>query len=171
MTLHPKSLKVEFRVLAIDTCNSKQLIGVVYRGGQFLDGVLMFGQRAKAASQIGKGVRESKYFPELQILMLHDPSNTVDSELVRTETRLPLLTFLTKKSGHNKSSQSFQFLLGRIWINTLLDTATVQRILHLTWTTGRLPEPVRVAHLLARSIRFSAIIKVKDKSRPASQAC
>jgi endonuclease V-like protein UPF0215 family len=171
MTLHLKNIKTEFRVLAIDTCNRKRRIGVVYRGGLYLDGVLLLGHRAKSASQIGKDIRESKYFPELKILMLHDPSDTIEEETVEKETRLPLLTISTKKPRHNKSSQSFQSRRGRLWVETLLDTATVQRILDLTLTMGQLPEPVRVAHLLARSIRFSSVDKVKDKSRRGSQAC
>jgi endonuclease V-like protein UPF0215 family len=171
MTLHLKNIKTEFRVLGIDTCNRKRRIGVVYRGGLYLDGVLLLGHRAKSACRIGKDIRESKYFPELKILMLHDPSVTIEGETVEKETRLPLLRISTKKPRHNKSSQSFQSRRGRLWVETLLDTATVRRILDLTWTMGRLPEPVRVAHLLARSIRFSYVDKVKDKSRRGSQAC
>lgn len=171
MILRTKSLKPEFRVLSIDTCNSKRLIAAVCRGGLYLDGVLLVGQRVKAAGDIGKYIRESKYFPELKILMLHDPSGSIESESVKAETRLPVLTISTQKPRHDKSFQPFLTHLGRIWISSLLDTATVSRILQLTWTAGRLPEPVRVAHLLGRSIRFSVFNKVKDKSLLGSQAC
>ena len=152
MTLHLRTIKDEFRVLALDSCASKGPIGVVYRGGLYLDGVLMPGKRA---SKIGRDILGSKYFPELKILMIHDAFDTVDSESVQKETRLPVLKISTKRPRRDKS-QSFHSSRGRIWVKTLLDTATVQRILDLTWTTGRLPEPVRVAHLLGKSIRFSS---------------
>lgn len=171
MTLSLRGIKNESRVLAIDACNSRRLIGVVYRGGMYLDGVLLFGERAKLAIWVGKDIRESKYFPELKILMLHDPSDTIDSESLQKETMLPLLAISTKKPKHDKSPQFLQFHQGKIWVKTLLHAATVRRILDLTWTAGPLPEPVRVAHLLGRSILFSSFNKVKDKSRLGSQVC
>ena len=171
MTPHLKSIKSEFRVLGIDTCSSKGQIGVVYRGGLFLDGVLLLARRPKSVGQIGKDIRESKYFPELKILMLHDTSDIIDTESVQNETGLPTLAISTGKPRDDDSFQSFRTRLTTIWIKTLLDAATVYRILDLTWTTGRLPEPVRVAHLLGKSIRYRPFDKVKDKSRLGSQAC
>ena len=154
MTPHPSSLKTEFRVLAVDECSGKGPIGVVYRGGLYLDGVLLFDQTAKSASQMGKTIRESKYFPELKILMFHYRSDTMDLESVEKETRLPLLTVFTEEPRNKKSFESFRSYRGRIWVRTSINTATVQRILDLTCTAGRLPEPVRVAHLLGRSTDF-----------------
>lgn len=168
MSLHLRSIKTEARILAIDTCNKTCPLGVVYRGGLYLDGVLRLGRTGRSSGQIGREIRQSKYFPELRILMLHDPSQTIILKTIHRETKLPMLTVSTQKPKDDVDHLFFRGRLGRIWVKTMLDKPTVQRILDLTWTTSRLPEPLRVAHLLARSIRFSAIDTIKDKSRPGS---
>src|SRR5215831_19863338 len=165
MTLHLRSIKTEARILAIDNCNKSHRIGVVYRGGLYRDGVLLLGRTARSSSQIGREIRQSKYFPELRILMLHDPSRSLKPQSIKKETGLPILTISTSKPEDDVDYRLIHGAQGRIWIKTQLDQPTVQRILDLTWTTSRLPEPVRVAHLLARSIRFSPFVKIKDKSR------
>jgi len=170
MTIHLRSVKTEARILAIDTCKKGRIIGVVYRGGLYLDGVLLLGRTANPRDEMGREIRQSKYFPELRILMVHDPSKSTSPETIQNETRLPLMEISTRRLD-DMNYLLFRGRPGRIWIKTLLDSLTVQRVLDLTWTTSRLPEPVRVAHLLARSIRFSLIDRVKDKSRLGSQAC
>ena len=98
--------------------------------------------------------------------MIHDPTETMIPKTIYRETKLPILAVSTRKPKDGADHLSFHGRLGRIWIKTALDKPTVQRILDLTWTTSQLPEPLRVAHLLARSIRFSTSDKIKDKSRP-----
>ena len=100
--------------------------------------------------------------------MLHDPTETMIPKTIYRETKLPILTVSTQKPKDGAEHLSFHGRPGRIWIKTALDKPTVQKVLDLTWTTSQLPEPLRVAHLLARSIRFSTIDTIKDKSRPGS---
>jgi hypothetical protein len=166
MSLQLRTIKRELRILGIDTCNPALTVGVVNRGGSYLDGVIGFMGSERGSGPLAKKITESKYFPELRLVMIHDPSKLLDTSRIERTTGLPSMAVSTVPVGRAYRV----FLVGRqrLWIKTRLDTTTIQRILSLTWKMARLPEPLRVAHILARSCRLGRSNRVKDKSLLAS---
>ena len=153
MSLQLRSVKRELRILGIDTCNPTLTVGVVSRGGSYLDGVIGFAGSERVSGLLAKEITGSKYFPELRLVMIHDPSRHLDSRRIEATTGLPSMTISTRKQVGN-AYRVFLANRRRLWIKTRLDTTTTQRILSLTWNMARLPEPLRVAHILASSCRL-----------------
>jgi hypothetical protein len=152
MTRPITTVKKEIRILGLDTCDPNQIIGVVVRGGLFLDGVLVFkpppkNNRNWLANQIVK----IPYYPELRGIMLHDPSNRLNPSSIERLTQLFSITLSHPRAQLSKKFISFKGPGGRLLVKTRLPTSTLEKIFTVTWTTGKFPEPVRVAHLLAKT--------------------
>jgi endonuclease V-like protein UPF0215 family len=142
------TLKKETRILGLDACNARVVIGVVVRGGLYLDGVLAFSKKERSG-KLGREISESKYFPELKIVMVHDPDRHLDSDEIRRTTRLLLIdvpdieknrasdTIRVRSSDHRHQAKG-------------LDPSTLRRIRELTHVRTGLPEPVRIAHILGK---------------------
>ncbi len=101
---------------------------------------------------VARKVMESRYFPELRSIMLHDPKNRLDPQTVQQTTRLPIIQVSRVKPVDNRGYRVFQAKRGHLWVRTRLPASILEKILSVTWTTGQLPEPARVAHLLARVV-------------------
>ncbi len=142
-----RAIKEEIRILGLDTCNPGLTVGVVARGGLYLDGVISFPPNPKnTMRECARRIVDSTYFPELRAVMLHNPEDVRDSRSLERITGLP--TIAISKNGPRGYS-AFHGNLARIWVNTRLELTILKKILASSWTVGRLPEPLRVAHLLA----------------------
>ena len=149
------TVKKEIRTLGLDLCNPRRLVGAVVRGGTFLDGVLVFPSKPIPESKsIGSAILGARFFPELRLIMTHDPKGQLDTKVIDRLTGLPVIQI---DSARNKSSTGFKpYKVGTKWlqVKSLLPPRVLQQILSTTWTTGTLPEPLRIAHLVARSRFF-----------------
>src|SRR5207245_8013377 len=88
-------------------------------------------------------------FQQLRLLMKHDPIMRLDAKVIERLTRLPVLQI---DSARNSSSTGFKpYKIGTKWlqVKSLLPPRVLQQILSTTWATGMLPEPLRIAHLVA----------------------
>lgn len=151
MTRPTGTIKKEIRTLGLDTCSLRVTVGVVVRGGTYLDGVVSFPtSRNDASRTLAERIIESAYFPELRAIMLHDPNDQLDSTVVERMTKLPTMAISNDKPNHSRGYRCFQGDLGRLWMKTPLELTTLKKILSVSWTIGKLPEPLRVAHLLAK---------------------
>lgn len=148
-----RTVKNEIRILGLDFCAPRVVVGAVVRGGLFQDGVFCLRRMKDPFSEdIAKGIVETKYFPELRSIMIHDPADTLDSSRIERRTRLPVI----KVSEEPMSMRGYRLVHGRradLWVKTRLRTLIMNRILSVTWTMGLFPEPVRVAHILSETIR------------------
>jgi endonuclease V-like protein UPF0215 family len=73
----------------------------------------------------------------------------LDAKVIERSTRLPVIQV---DSARKRSSEGFKpYKVGRKWLRakSLLPPGVLQEILSTTWTTGMLPEPLRIAHLVA----------------------
>ncbi len=149
MTLTIRTVKKEIRILGLDFCNNNRIIGAVTRGGDLLDGIISFPTLARPDSRrIAQQIRQTRYYPELRAVMIHDPGHRSKPEVIERTSRLPVIRVLAKKPGHRR----YRIILvkrGLLWVQTGLSDETLRKVLSLTWTWGRLPEPARAAHLLA----------------------
>ncbi len=149
------TVKKEIRTLGLDLCNPERLVGAVVRGGTFLDGVAVFPSNPIPNSKsTASAILRTRFFPELRLVMTHDPKARLDNRAIERMTGLPVIEV---ESASTRKYERFRpYKVGRreLQVNSTLPPKTLQEILSTTWTTGMLPEPLRIAHLVARS-RFS----------------
>jgi endonuclease V-like protein UPF0215 family len=146
-----RHVKKEIRLLGLDSCNPRHNIGAVVRGGLYLDGIMSFAREEDGrASFLAKKVVESRYFPELRTIMLHDPRDVLDPVTMQRVARLPVITVSLDRHVSSRGYRFFEKDQQQLWIKTSLESPSLEKILSLTQSHGKLPEPLRIAHLLAR---------------------
>jgi uncharacterized protein len=144
-----RTVKKEIRVLGVDTCRKGVIIGAVARGGLYLDGVMgLQGADSTNSLAVAKFVQASRYYPELRVIMIHDKGRHLNARRLEEEVGLPLIQVATSpKRGYKR----YLTKNGAVSVRTRLSAETVTRIVSLTWTRGTMPEPLRIAHLIALS--------------------
>ena len=149
------TVKKEIRTLGLDLCNSQRLVGAVVRGGTFLDGVMIFPSKSIPKSKlIASAILGTRFFPELRLIMTHDPKLRLDPKVIERLIRVPVIQV---DSTRERNSDGFKpYKVGRKWlqVRSSLPPEVLEEILSTTWATGMLPEPLRIAHLVARSRFF-----------------
>jgi len=182
-----RRIKREIRILAFDDgpfefrTGTTPLVGVVFRGGQFMDGMLKFEvgvDGTDAEQKIISAVRKAK-FKDLRVIMLDGITfagfNTVDIKYIYEGTGLPVIVVLRKKPDFAK----FLGALGRLphaderkacveaagpvaWVETKIGRLAFQcaglspgdaaEIIKTSSLRANMPEPLRVAHLIATAL-------------------
>ena len=115
-----------------------------------MDGVISLPPNPKnTVRECARRIVDSAYFPELRAIMLHDPNDERDSRSLERITSLPTIAISKDEPGHGRGNKVFNGNPGGLWVKTRLELTILKKILTASWTFGRLPEPLRVAHLLA----------------------
>jgi len=86
--------------------------------------------------------------------MTHDPEKQLDPEEIERLTKLPVIQVDSTKKRQSNGFRSLKVGQKQLQIKTHLPPTVVKEILSTTLSTGTLPEPLRIAHLLARSRFF-----------------
>ena len=177
-------VKKEVRVLGIDDgpfdkFRDKQafIIGAFYRGGSFLDGVLsamVAVDCSDAPSKISAMVIKSKFRPQLQAILLDGIAvagfNLIDIRQLASKTRIPVIVtmrrmpriakmrpalaklgksdLLLKKAGIIRSIGKMHYQCAGII------PEKAEAILKVTASHSEIPEPLRVAHIIASGVAF-----------------
>ena len=183
-----KIVKKEVRILGIDdsphTRKDKEVlcVGVIYRGGNYLDGLLSFKIKKDgkdATEKIIKSVNKSRHKNQLQLIMIDGITlagfNLVDIKEVNKKTKLPIIAVMRKrpemkkflkalkrinKKGEKiirKAGKIFKLKINRknLYIQLAgISEKKAEKILKLTSLHSLIPEPLRVAHLIASGIYF-----------------
>lgn len=160
-------MKAEIRVIGIDDGFSRRrkkiVVGVVFRGGLWVDGVLCSGVNVSGTSlgrRLGTMVTESRFHKELRFAILHGAM--LGSALAVTKefsnvTRLPTIALLHQGQGGRsdlslrRAGNATRFRL-RPGLSALCIGLTAEKsveIMKVTTMRDPLPEPVRVACLIA----------------------
>ena len=146
-------VKKEIRTLGLDLCNLKHLVGVIVRGGVYIDGVVVFPSNPTLDSRsTGSAILETRFFPELRLIMTHDPGTRLDTKVIERLTKLPVIQVNAARKGNPDGFKSYKVGMKKLQVRSSLPLRILQEILSTTWTTGTLPESLRIAHLLGRSI-------------------
>ncbi len=193
-----RTVKPEIRIVGFDDApfipKSKgkvAVIGVVYRGGNFLDGILKTEvtiDGMDATNVLIKKINKSKHKDQLQIIMLNGVTiggfNLVDIKKLSEKTGLAVIVITRKNPNFEeirkalrkfkdfekrwnsiKNAGKIHFL--KIEKNksicyqfTRLKRREAEEIIRLTCTHSLIPEPLRVAHLIA-----SALVKGESGGR------
>ena len=113
-------IKPEIRVLGIDdgkfTPHSREqvlVVGVVFRGGNWLDGVMhthLVVDGFDATEKIAKMVTGSPHYKQLRVIMLNGVTfagfNIVDIKTLNAQTGLPVIAVIQKKPDLTKVHQA-----------------------------------------------------------------
>ena len=150
---HRFTIKKEIRSLGIDLCNPERVVGAIVRGGLYLDGIMVFSTNPNQwNTSIGKGVVRTRFYPELKLIMTHDPEQRVNTRKIERMTKLPVIEIrAATRSSRQNGFRRFRVAKRELQARSSLEAMIVQQVLETTWTRGSLPESLRIAHLIAKS--------------------
>lgn len=181
-------IKEEIRILGWDDGSFHKgekgkviLVGTIFRGGSFMDGMLKTEIKIDgldATMKIVKAVKKTKH-KDLRVIMLGGITfggfNFVNIKELYRKTGLPVLVVIRRKTNMKKFREAmkrlpdfekrwksvenagdfFRILLkgkGIYFQKTGLTEEEAKKIIKLTARRGLIPEPLRVAHLIASGI-------------------
>ncbi|MBU0980843.1 MAG: DUF99 family protein [Nanoarchaeota archaeon] len=176
--------KEEIRVLGIDDTpfdkfkdKRAKIIGVLYRGGKFLDGVLSVDvdvDGTDATAKIASMVNNSKFKEQLRAILMKGIAvagfNIIDIHELSEKTCLPVIVVMRspprlkemvsalKRLGYTEQLESLEKAgkinnAGKVLFQCAGCTEDkAASIIEVTTTHGNIPEPLRVAHLIAGGI-------------------
>lgn len=179
-------MKSEIRLLGVDDApfdkfNDRKtlIIGVFFRGGSSIDGVLSDVVEIDgndASDKIIRMVRKSKFHTQLRAILLKGLAvggfNMIDIQKVSSETKVPVIVVMRKlpavemlkevmeKLGKKRSIKFIEragkiHKAGNLYIQfsgTTLEKA--KEIIRISCNRGNIPEPIRVAHLMAGGVKL-----------------
>jgi endonuclease V-like protein UPF0215 family len=161
------TVKREIRTLGLDLCEAPRLVCAVVRGGDFLDGVAILPADSRLSNtSIVSAIIQLRFFPELRLIMTHDPRALLDTSKIEKLAKLPVIEVDSTRTRLRKSYRQYRLEGKTLQMKSSLSTRILGEVLSTTWTTGTLPEPVRIAHLIARSRFFlqkSTVSKPRNK--------
>ncbi|MGD6934697.1 MAG: DUF99 family protein [Candidatus Bathyarchaeia archaeon] len=160
------------------------IVGVVYKGGYWFEGVMsnkIWVDGFDVTEKVAEMVKASPHFRQLRAIMLNGVTfagfNVIDIIELNKVTKLPVITISKDKpdlesirsalSNLDHAEERYSTLLKageivplqnkgkKIFIQTSgLYCEDAQKIIALTSTRSSIPEPLRVAHLVASGISF-----------------
>ena len=184
-------IKPEIRVLGVDDGKfiphlkaQVPVVGIVFRGGYWLDGVMstqITVDGFDATAKISSMIRNSPHYKQLRVVMLNGITfggfNVVDIKALNAETNLPVIAITTRKpdltrvhlalkklpnseerwSAVVNAGEIFPVLTRggkqRIYVEVMgITVESAVEVLRLTATRSKVPEALRVAHLVASGI-------------------
>ena len=183
-------LKSEIRIVGFDDGpfeikkeTSIPVIGVIYRGGKFLDGILRTDvtiDGLDSTQKLVKLINSSRHKQQLKVVMLDGITvggfNIIDVKQLNESTGLPVIVFnrkypnLTSVRNALENFPDFQIrwniiknagkikecnITGdkKIYYQSIgISDEDAEDILLLSSTHGDIPEPLRVAHLIATAV-------------------
>ena len=186
-----RSIKPEIRVLGVDDGvfipRSKGLVdvvGIVFRGGYWLDGVMRTEIEVDgldATEKIASMIIESPHYKQLRVIMLSGITfagfNVVDIKELYNKTSLPVIALTRDPPKMEEIKQALENLpeKEKRWKAILnageimevqtregeepiymqiagLERRDAEKIVRITSTRSNIPEPLRVAHIIASGL-------------------
>jgi uncharacterized protein len=158
------------------------VVGVVFRGGYSIDGVMhteIAIDGLDATEKLASMINGSPHRKQVHLVMLNGITfagfNVVNLKNLHLTTKLPILALTDKKPDLNRIHEALKNLPNaeerwtmildageihevinrgvKVYVETAgISIADAQKIIALTSTRSSLPEPLRVAHLVASGI-------------------
>jgi len=153
------------------------IVGTFYRGGNFLDGLLTTKARVdgkNATKNIVEMVNKSKFKSQIRAILLDGVAvggfNVIDLERLNKETRKPVIAVIRHKPDVPKIIKTLNDLgmkqkakiierlpepkkaNGIYMQNIGISEKDAAEIIKITTTHSQIPEPIRVAHIIAAGL-------------------
>ena len=186
-----KNLRKEIRLIGFDDSPFNKfkdkkvlVVGVFYRGGNFLDGVISFNVKKDgndASDQLIKAVKKSKFRANTKALLFKGIAfagfNVIDIKRIHKKTGIPCIVVMRKYPDYKRIKKALMNVGG--WKKKLkqielagipkkasglyvqsagLSINEIRNILKISCIHSSIPEPIRVAHIISSGI-------VKGESR------
>ena len=177
-------LKKEIRVIGIDDSPFRKfkkgkvlVVGTVFRGGLFLDGVLSTKVSIDGNDSTKKlidMINKCKFKPQLQCIFLNGIAvagfNVIDVKELNKKTKLPVVVIIRRKPNIEKIKKTLVKInkkskirliekagsvipAGKIYMQiTGISIEKAKEILKIVCTRSLIPEPIRMSHLIASGI-------------------
>jgi len=182
-------LKSEIRILGFDdgafTPRSKEkvpVIGVIFRGGKFLDGALkteVSVDGRDATGNIIKLVNSTRHKPQLRVMMFDGVTlagfNVLDIKKIYEKTKLPVIVINRKIPDLKKVEKALKNFKDfdkrweaivnagkikecrvknkKVYFQSIgLGDEETKEIINLSTTRSFIPEPLRIAHIIATAV-------------------
>ena len=185
-------MKKEIRVLGVDdspfekTQKEVLVVGTLFRGGSWLDGVLstyIEKDGDDSTTKLTELINSSKFKPQIQAIMVDGIAfggfNIIDIEKLNQETGIPVIVIVRRepdidliertldKINMTDKKKLIQKAGKPVKVNEVFVQFTgttkekVQELINITCTRSYIPEPVRVAHLIS-----AGVIKGESRGDP-----
>lgn len=165
------------------TDKTTEVIGVLLRGNFYIDGILKTKIKVDgkdATDKLIETINTSRYREQIKVIMIDGIAfggfNVIDIQKLYDNLEIPIITITRKKPDLNSmkkvlkrkfidwkerwktitSTEIAQIKRGRsaLYVNYLgLNLSEVKEILDITTLRGVMPEPIRIAHLIAAGIK------------------
>ena len=177
-------IKKEIRIIGIDDSPFNKfkdkevlVVGVIMRGGLFVDGVLSTRvdvDGSNATSKIAKMINKCKFKPQLQCIFLNGIAvagfNVVDVRQLSKETRIPVVVVIRTNPDIAKIKDTLAKIrqknkikliekagkviqIDNVFVQLIgIDLEKAKEILRIVCTRSLIPEPLRLAHIIAAGI-------------------
>ena len=181
-------MKKEIRILGIDDMpfsfkdEFTSIVGVVMRGGIYLEGVLKSNIKVDgidATEKIIEMIEKTRHKKQLKIIMIDGIAlggfNVLDGEKIFNETGLPIITITRNKPDMEKIKKALKKhfddwekrweiinkgkteeinLRYKIYIKYFgINEEEAINAIKISTIRGAIPEPIRIAHLIATGIK------------------
>jgi len=181
-------MKREIRILGIDDMpfsfkdDNVDVVGVVMRGGTYLEGVLKTTievDGTDATSKIIEMIERTRHRGQIKVVMIDGVAlggfNVVDGREIYDSTGIPVITITRNRPHMEKIKQALKKhfddweerwkIISRdktseivmdytVYVkNYGMELEEVKEIIKLSTIRGAIPEPIRVAHLIATGIK------------------
>jgi endonuclease V-like protein UPF0215 family len=197
-------VKPEIRVLGVDdgvftphTKGKALVVGIVFRGGYWLDGVLhtkIDVDGLDAEDRIATMIMSSSHYKQLRVIMLNGVTfagfNPVNIKMLSAKTKLPVIAVTREKPNFKEIREALKNLpdsekrwnaiysggeivevstrtkKSKIYVQFVgIVEEDAKRILRLTSTRSNVPEPLRVAHLIASGISNAESQSISEQEK------
>ncbi len=169
-------IKKEIRIVGVDDCRlepSTRVIGLVFRGASFIDGMISFFVKKDgrdATEKLISSFMNSRHRDQINVIMLKGITvagfNFFDISRISRETGKPVVVVMRKppgpdfyeaaaKMGIMKAVESAGELRshGELWIQKSgCSWDFAFQLVDMTSVHGNIPEPLRVAHIIASGL-------------------
>ena len=176
--MQPRVLGIDDAPFHRDVDKSVPVIGVLYRGNQFLEGLLATKVRQDgwdATKKIIALVKEGRFRTQIEAILLKGIAvagfNVVDIQQLFRDTRKPVIVLMRKKPDMESIKSAMKNLpspakrwglvehagemhsIDRVFCQLAgLTPKEAQKLIRLTTARGNLPEALRVAHVVASGL-------------------
>lgn len=153
------------------------VVGTIFRGGKYFDGILSTKVSIdgnNATKKIADMINRCKFKPQLRCIFLDGISvggfNVIDIKELSSKTNLPVIVIMRKKPNIEKIKETLIKInkknkvkliekagsvvpAGKIYMQiTGIGIDKAKEILKVVCTRSLIPEPIRIAHLIASGI-------------------
>ena len=177
-------VKKEIRVIGIDDApfdkfrdKETLVVGVVMRGGSWVDGVLSTKVDVDgndATKKISNMINNCKFKPQLQCIFLDGIAvagfNVIDVKELSKKTKLPVIVVIRRMPDIEnikktlvkiKKQKKIKLIekagnvvnIGNIFVQLIgIEIEKARQVLEIVCTRSNIPEPLRLAHLIASGV-------------------